>query len=268
MPVLSPRLREHPCFGGCAAGCYGRIHLPVAPKCNVQCVFCDRRYDCVNESRPGVTSRILTPEEASRLAAETVAREPRIRVVGIAGPGDPLANPETFETLRLVRQQLPEAILCLSTNGLWLEERMDCIAECGVDTLTVTLNSLRPETAGKLYRYVTSPQGRLTGPEAGAYMIKKQRSGLNACLESGCTVKINTVLIPGINDSEIPEIARFAGKIGAAVMNVLPLIPCGALSHFPPPTEAALCRARREVKKELPVFTHCRQCRADAVGIL
>ena len=268
MPLLSPRLREHPCFGGCAAGCYGRIHLPVAPKCNVQCIFCDRRYDCTNESRPGVTSKILTPEQAARRAAEAMAREPRIRVVGIAGPGDPLANPETFDTLGRIRRLMPKAILCLSTNGLWLEECLTDILCCGVDTLTVTVNSLRPETAGKLYSYVTGPQGKLTGWEAGAYITKKQQAGLRACLESGCSVKINTVLIPGINDGEIPEIARFAGEIGAAVMNVLPLIPCGALSSHPAPTAEQLCHARQEAGKALPVFTHCRQCRADAVGIV
>lgn len=268
MPVLSARLREHPCFGGCAAGCYGRIHLPVAPKCNVQCAFCDRRYDCANESRPGVTSGILTPEQAARRAAEAIAREPRIRVVGIAGPGDPLANPETFETLELVHRSNPEAILCLSTNGLWLEERLEDILRRGVETLTVTVNTLRPETAERIYRHVTGPQGRFTGREAGRYLTQRQQAGLRACLAAGCIVKINTVLIPGINDGEIAEIARFAKQMGAAVMNVMPLIPCGALSDWPAPTKEQLCHARTAAKAELPILTHCRQCRADAVGIV
>jgi nitrogen fixation protein NifB len=51
---------EHPCFGG-DHGKAGRIHLPVAPGCNIKCGFCERRFDCANESRPGVTSRVLTP---------------------------------------------------------------------------------------------------------------------------------------------------------------------------------------------------------------
>ncbi len=54
---------EHPCFGG-DHNKAGRIHLPVAPGCNIKCGFCERKFDCANESRPGVTSKILTPTQA------------------------------------------------------------------------------------------------------------------------------------------------------------------------------------------------------------
>jgi len=46
---------RHPCFNAALRRRYGRVHIPVAPDCNVQCGFCNRRYNCVNESRPGVT---------------------------------------------------------------------------------------------------------------------------------------------------------------------------------------------------------------------
>ena len=46
---------KHPCFNPDVKGKFGRVHLPVAPKCNIQCGYCNRKYDCVNESRPGVT---------------------------------------------------------------------------------------------------------------------------------------------------------------------------------------------------------------------
>ncbi|MEQ2789490.1 nitrogen fixation protein NifB, partial [Flavonifractor plautii] len=49
---------EHPCLSVQAHFRYGRIHLPVAPRCNIRCGYCDRRYDCANESRPGVTSEV------------------------------------------------------------------------------------------------------------------------------------------------------------------------------------------------------------------
>lgn len=65
-----------------------------APKCNIKCGYCSRKHDCANESRPGVTSRLLTPEEATVKVREVMASPvvgPIIKVVGIAGPGDPLA---------------------------------------------------------------------------------------------------------------------------------------------------------------------------------
>ena len=56
------RVRElHPCFG--AKQNRGRIHLPVAPGCNLECRFCDRKIN-EEENRPGVTARVIQPEEA------------------------------------------------------------------------------------------------------------------------------------------------------------------------------------------------------------
>ena len=60
-------LTQHPCFNHAARKTAARIHLPVAPRCNVQCNFCDRKFDCLNESRPGVTSAVLTPQQASTI---------------------------------------------------------------------------------------------------------------------------------------------------------------------------------------------------------
>ena len=98
-------LHSHPCFNADAKGKFGRVHLPVAPKCNIKCNFCDRKYDCVNESRPGVTSTILSPEQAGVYMQRVLEKEPRISVAGIAGPGDPFANgPETIATMRTIRK--------------------------------------------------------------------------------------------------------------------------------------------------------------------
>lgn len=55
---------EHPCFSDRAHSQFARIHLPVAPKCNIRCAYCDHRSDCPNESRPGLASRVIQPEEA------------------------------------------------------------------------------------------------------------------------------------------------------------------------------------------------------------
>ena len=45
-------LDDHPCFNKKSHRRFGRVHLPVAPRCNIQCKFCNRQFDCVNESRP------------------------------------------------------------------------------------------------------------------------------------------------------------------------------------------------------------------------
>ena len=267
MQPLSLLREEHPCFGA-PCGSRGRIHLPVAPRCNLSCAYCDRRWDCPNEARPGVASALLTPEAAAKRALEAVKREPRIRVVGIAGPGDALCNEETFETLREVRRSLPEVLLCLSTNGLLLAERLEALLACGLDALTVTVNAARPETGRKLCTGVVWRGDTLPDETGIPLLLEKQLLGIRAAAEAGLSVKVNTVLVPGVNDGELGEIGERCRRAGAACMNVIPLIPCGRLSSSPPPTEAELRTARARAGRALPQFTGCRRCRADACGIL
>ncbi len=120
-------VQEHPCYSSKAQHRFGRIHLAVAPKCNIQCNFCVRKYDCVNEARPGITSKVLTPREALERTKEVVDRHHFIKVVGVAGPGDPLFNEETFETFRLVKEAFPWVMCCMSTNGLLLPDRAELL---------------------------------------------------------------------------------------------------------------------------------------------
>jgi nitrogen fixation protein NifB len=62
------RIAKHPCYSEEAHHHYARMHVAVAPACNIQCNYCNRKYDCANESRPGVVSELLTPEEAAHKA--------------------------------------------------------------------------------------------------------------------------------------------------------------------------------------------------------
>ena len=85
---------------------HARMHLPVAPNCNISCNYCNRKFDCLHESRPGVTSEILSPETA--LQKYKIVKEilQNISVIGIAGPGDALANWEkTRRTIALIKQR-------------------------------------------------------------------------------------------------------------------------------------------------------------------
>jgi nitrogen fixation protein NifB len=134
-PTSHLDFREHPCFNPDVKGKFGRVHLPVAPKCNIKCNFCDRRYDCVNESRPGVTSNILSPAQAAVYMERVLEKEPRIRVAGIAGPGDPFANAaETLATLRAIRENHPQMLLCVSSNGMAIAPHVATLAELAVST--------------------------------------------------------------------------------------------------------------------------------------
>jgi nitrogen fixation protein NifB len=152
MKGIAMNIHDHPCFNREARSKSARIHLPVAPKCNVQCNFCNRDYDCVNESRPGVTSAVLSPFEAARCFDLALERNDRIAVAGIAGPGDPFANPEeTLTTLELIRGKHPDKLLCVATNGLALPDYIDRVRLLGLSHVAVTVNAADAETGAKIY---------------------------------------------------------------------------------------------------------------------
>jgi nitrogen fixation protein NifB len=261
-------LKTHPCFSVEAHNKFGRMHLPVAPACNIQCKYCVRKYDCANESRPGITSRVLTPSEAVERVEAFVERNDRISVIGIAGPGDPLANEATFETLSALRWGFPHLTLCVSTNGLLLPERLTDLVRAGVKSLTVTINAIRPETAERVYSWVQYRGARLTGPEAAKTLLANQWVGLSNAIEMGLLVKVNSVYLPGVNDEDLVLVAKRAGELGADIMNVLPLIPQGEFSGLVRPSYAAIHEKRAELQPFINQMSHCRQCRADACGTL
>ena len=264
------KMQGHPCFGGNHHK-NGRMHLAVAPKCNIKCGYCTRRHDCANESRPGVTSKLLTPLEAITRVREVMASPitgPIIKVIGIAGPGDPLYNPETFETFKLVDAEFPHLIKCLSTNGLLLPEKMPLLEEIGLHSLTVTLNTLDPRIGAKIYSHVYYNGTRYTGEEGAEILIKNQLEGIRQAADLGLTIKINTVLIPGVNDEQIPFISEKVKSLGAFVMNIMPLIPQADFAHVEPPSPERLEVLRQANEKTIGQFKHCRQCRADAVGLI
>lgn len=263
---------DHPCFGGDHQKA-GRLHLPVAPGCNIKCGFCERKFDCANESRPGVTSRVLLPAEALervRLVRRHMETQggARLKVVGIAGPGDPLANEKTFATFRLVKQAFPELMLCLSTNGLLLEERLDEIVDLGVHSLTVTINALTPETGGRVYEWIRLDGRRLSGTEGAAVLLERQLAGVAAAARAGLMVKINHVYIPGINDHETLDLAVRVRELGATMMNIIPVIPLGLFKGIEPPSEAVMEMVRNQAELILSQARHCKQCRADAAGVV
>ncbi|MDM7934773.1 MAG: radical SAM protein, partial [Methanothrix sp.] len=224
-PEQLRRIQEHPCFSERACHAFGRMHLPVAPKCNIQCKYCVREFDCVNESRPGVTSQVLSPKEALDRVDQVMERYHYIKVVAVAGPGEPLANEETFETLRLVGEKYPHLILCISTNGLLLPDKIQELDRLGVCNITVTMNAIDPAIGEQIYDYVTYKGKRYEGLEAAALLLDQQLKGIEEAVRLRKIVKVNTVLIPGINDTHVFDIASKIKSMGVYIHNVMPLIP-------------------------------------------
>lgn len=274
-PVIPAALAEmtakHPCYSYEAHDKFARMHLPVAPVCNISCNYCNRKYDCVNESRPGVTSEILTPEMSRAKFIRVKAEIPYLSVVGIAGPGDALANwPAVKESIELIKRQSPETIFCLSTNGLMLPHLGQEIVDLGIKHVTVTVNCLEPAIGAKIYHHIRYQNKFYTGEKAASILINNQLAGIKLLADSGILVKVNMVMIKGINDHHIPEVVKKVKILGALMTNIMPLIPASGsvFQHFPQTSMKEVTAMRNLCQSDLFQMRHCQQCRADAIGLL
>ena len=269
------KVKNHPCYSEEAHHYFARMHVAVAPACNIQCHYCNRKYDCANESRPGVVSELLTPEQAVKKTKAVAAAIPQMSVLGIAGPGDPLANPQrTFETFRMLSEQAPDIKLCVSTNGLALPDCVDELAKHNIDHVTITINCVDPEIGERIYPWIYWNNKRVFGRKAAKILIEQQQKGLEMLVARGILVKVNSVMIPGVNDEHLKEVSRIVKAKGAFLHNVMPLISEAEHGTFygimgqrgPEPEE--LQDLQDSCSGDMNMMRHCRQCRADAVGLL
>jgi nitrogen fixation protein NifB len=258
--------RRHPCLSGPASTRFGRVHLPVAPGCNIGCRFCARSLTDTAQ-RPGVARGLVRPQDAVALVERALELCPDITVVGVAGPGDALATPHALEALAAVHARFPALLACMSTNGLRLPEKVDEVVAAGVSTLTVTVNAVDPLVLERLCAYVIHGGRRLTGREAARVLVDAQLEGIALAAARGLLVKVNCVLVPEVNDDHVEEVARAVAAAGARLMNLIPLIPQHQLADRRAPRCDELEDAREDVERHLEVFRHCQHCRADACGI-
>jgi nitrogen fixation protein NifB len=269
------RVQNHPCYSEDAHHYFARMHVAVAPACNIQCHYCNRKYDCANESRPGVVSEVLDPLQAVRKVKAVAANIPQMSVLGIAGPGDPLANPQrTFETFRLLSEQAPDIKLCVSTNGLALPDLVDELAKYNIEHVTITINCVDPDVGAQIYPWIYWNNKRIRGRKAAKILIERQQKGLEMLVERDILVKVNSVLIPGVNDQHLKEVSRVVKAKGAFLHNVMPLIAeaehgtfFGVMGQRSPSPEE-LQDLQDACAGDMNMMRHCRQCRADAVGLL
>ncbi|MDR3542257.1 MAG: nitrogenase cofactor biosynthesis protein NifB [Desulfosporosinus sp.] len=269
--AMLERTQKHPCYSFDAHQKFARMHLPVAPYCNLSCNYCNRKFDCVNESRPGVTSEILTPQAAKNKLDRVSTQIEQLSVVGIAGPGDALADWEnTRETIQLIRAENPQTVFCLSTNGLLLPEYAQEIVQLGVTHVTVNVNCIDSAIGAKIYKHLNFKGQYYKGESGVKILIENQLAGIALLLSLGVVVKINIVMLQGINDQHIPDVVKKMKELGVYITNIMPLIPApgSVFENFTQTTMKDVNEMRDLCELDVRQMRHCKQCRADAIGLL
>ncbi|MFC1494138.1 radical SAM protein, partial [Thermodesulfobacteriota bacterium] len=253
------KANHHPCFFSEAKNKYGRIHLPVAPACNIQCAYCRRDYDCLHENRPGVTKGVISPEQAFNHFERTLQKMPFISVAGIAGPGDAFSKPElTLKTFELIRTKNSGISLCVSTNGLNIKDYIRQLSDLNVRYVTITVNCIDPVMGAHIYKWVKMDGIKLKSIEAAGTLIERQLEAISILKSNNFTVKVNSVVIPGINEDHLIFLAGKMGSLGVDLMNFIPVIPVKGtdMENVQPPGKKIMHKLRKTAGAFVPQMHH------------
>jgi cyclic pyranopterin phosphate synthase len=170
------------------------LRLSVTDRCNLRCQYCMPEEEYVWLPRKD----LLTFEEIARLVDAFVAcGVSRLRLTG----GEPLLRRDLESLVAILARKEGVTDLALTTNGLLLAEQAEALARAGLHRLTVSLDTLQPERFERLTRR-PGLERVLAGIEAA------QRSGLSG-------LKLDTVVMRGVNDDELVELLEYARGVGA-----------------------------------------------------
>jgi nitrogen fixation protein NifB len=209
----------------------------------------------------------MSPETAAKRALAETSLDSRVRIIAVSGPGEPLANSETFETFELLRARLKNIDYCLSTNGILLFEYVSWLKKIGFKTVSVSMSTDVPSSAARIYEWADIQDKRRTGEEMGSIIVESQLKGIARAAGAGLTVKVNTILIPGINQDDIMGLSESIADAGAYIQNIVPLVPNDRLASLASPSMNDLIDIRMKASKYIQQFSHCKQCRSDVVGL-
>ncbi len=168
------------------------LRISVTDRCNLRCIYC--------MPREGVSlipcGEILRYEEILRIVV--CAARLGIRKLRITG-GEPLVRRDVVDLVGALARIPGVEDLCMTTNGVLLKDFAARLKAAGLHRVTVSLDSLRPDR----YEQIT-----------GSGCLARVLEGIEASLELGLNpVKINVVLIRGVNDGEIEDFAALTLRL-------------------------------------------------------
>lgn len=165
------------------------LRISVTQDCNQDCVYCHRE-GCLPEDRE------MSPEEIGELVR--VATEFGMKKIKLTG-GEPLVRDDIVEVVNAVSQAQVTDV-SMTTNGVNLSEKAADLAEAGLDRINISLDTL----CEKKYEEIT-----------GSPVLERVLAGIDSAVETGLfPVKLNTIVMDGVNDDEIDELIEYSVEKG------------------------------------------------------
>jgi GTP 3',8-cyclase len=201
------------------------LRVSVTDRCNLRCVYC-MPADGI-QWRPH--SEILRYEEIATIVQ--MAAEQGVREVRLTG-GEPLVRPNLTALVKMIAAIPGIEDISLTTNGLLLGSMASQLAESGLRRVNISLDTLKPDRFERISR---------------GGNFEKVMQGIDAAQEAGLEpIKINTVVVRGVNDDEMEDMAHLSIDRGWHV-RFIELMPIQNQSSwgvdFPDPASAFVSNA-------------------------
>ncbi|MFQ5667359.1 MAG: GTP 3',8-cyclase MoaA [Candidatus Binatia bacterium] len=237
---------------------YGRVvtylRVSVTDRCNLRCFYCLPRGCAV----PGRAEQLSLAEIATVVRVAARLGVSKIRITG----GEPLVRPGVIELVRTLRELPGVADLALSTNGTLLAEHAAALKAAGLMRVNVSLDSLQPAVFQAI---------------SGRHDLERVIAGVTAARAAGLhPVKLNVVVMRGVNDGELLAVLDFAAAHGAQV-RFIEYMPLGIGERWGSsymPRAEILARIRSYLAPEPPrrqpgdTATYYRLCGGGEVGVI
>ena len=165
------------------------LRISVTQRCNLHCFYCHREGEVVSNNE-------MTKEEIAEIAK--IACELGMKKVKLTG-GEPLVRDDLPDIVSKIAEYADE--VSLTTNGVLLEKYAQTLFDAGLKRVNVSLPSLIPERFLKITK---------------KDYVQQVKDGIEAAVQSHLyPVKINMVMLKGINVDEVPKAVDFAQEVGA-----------------------------------------------------
>ena len=171
------------------------LRISVTQRCNFRCRYCmpNTPFDWVPKEN------ILSFEEMFLFVKVAIDRGmKKIRITG----GEPLVRKDLDKFIKMISDYAPNIDLALTTNGYFLKNYARALKDAGLKRINMSLDSLRPEIA----KFI-----------AQRGMLYNVLEGLDAALDVGLQLKLNTVALKGVNEGELVYLLEFAREKGCEI---------------------------------------------------
>jgi GTP 3',8-cyclase len=171
------------------------LRLSVTDRCNLRCEYCMPEDDYAWLPREDV----LHFEEISALVdVFTSLGVDKVRLTG----GEPLLRRDIARLVAMISNKPAIEDLALTTNGVLLADQVDALAAAGLGRLTVSLDTLRRDRFVRLARFD---------------QLEAVRAGIDAAVRAFKRIKIDTVVIRGVNEDELADLVEYGRAVNGEV---------------------------------------------------